>query len=262
MGYFHNCRPDQRFSLLRRTIGLDGVSPVGVIIDWDQRRTIQVATTASEVGDDDEDFFFDALARHIDHIPPNAVEIKVGPDGELLSTSCDPSLDYTEIPNYLPRSAYAPELPAVRRSDLTEVDRLGVQTDLVTYRLGSETRRVCFKYYMTKKNFAVVWHEAHCVASIPKHPNIVPFDSIVVDSVGGGEDKVVGFTTRFIPGGTVLDNVSRVFKLKYLKQLTEVCRRPEPLPSPVQMCSSFCRLSTSSTSDWASSTATSARGTS
>jgi hypothetical protein len=72
-------------------------------------------------------------------------------------------------------------------------------------------------------NHAIIWHEANCLANIPKHPNIVRFDSLVVDAVEGGEDVVVGFTTKFIPGGTVEDNVSRVFKLKYLKQLIAVC---------------------------------------
>ena len=250
MGYFNNCRPDQRFSSAGRTIALDGASPVVIVIDWDQRRTIRVAAPSREVGgdyDDDSDdgFFFDALARHIDHLPADTVAINVGPDGELQSTSCDLDLDSTDIPNYFPRSAYSLELPTVRRSDITEVDRLGVQTDLVTYRLGSETRRVCFKYYMTKKNYSVVWHEAHCLAKIPQHPNIVPFDSLVVDSADGVEEKVVGFTTRFIPGGTVLDNVGRVFKLKYLKQLIEVCRLHRRLGQDIYLL--FCRLSTSST---------------
>lgn len=59
-----------------------------------------------------------------------------------------------------------------------------------------------------------------------------------VDSAGGGggEDEVVGFTTKFIPGGTVLNNVSRVFKLKYLKQLIEVCRLITPWPDQENIC--------------------------
>ncbi|KAK3322924.1 hypothetical protein B0H66DRAFT_602347 [Apodospora peruviana] len=53
---------------------------------------------------------------------------------------------------------------------------------------------------------------------IPKHPNIVPFDALVVDKLDG-VDRVVGFTTRFIPGGNLDENKTRVFKLKYLEQL-------------------------------------------
>ncbi|KAK3309478.1 uncharacterized protein B0T15DRAFT_481170 [Chaetomium strumarium] len=152
-------------------------------------------------------------------ISPEIIQISVGPDGDLPSTSCDPNLDLTEVANYRPRSVWPPELPTVRRRQLTELDRLGVQTDLVSYRLGAETRIVCFKYYCTNRNYAVIWHEANCLANMPKHPNIVHFDSLVVDHVEGGEDVVVGFTTKFIPGDTVIDNVSRVFKLKYLRQL-------------------------------------------
>ena len=37
-----------------------------------------------------------------------------------------------------------------------------------------------------------------------QHPNIVPFDKVVVDELEGG---LVGFTTKFIPGGT-LDETS------------------------------------------------------
>ncbi|KAK4108087.1 hypothetical protein N656DRAFT_792802 [Canariomyces notabilis] len=56
---------------------------------------------------------------------------------------------------------------------------------------------------------------------MPKHPNIVPFDSLVVDRIDG-VDRVVGFTTRYIPGGTLYENKERVFKLKYLEQLINV----------------------------------------
>jgi hypothetical protein len=42
------------------------------------------------------------------------------------------------------------------------------------------------------------------VALLSKHrPNIVPFDRIVLDEV---ERRVVGFTTLFIPGGTLDEN--------------------------------------------------------
>ncbi|KAK1764359.1 hypothetical protein QBC33DRAFT_197215 [Phialemonium atrogriseum] len=55
---------------------------------------------------------------------------------------------------------------------------------------------------------------------IPRHPSIVRLDRLVVDTADG-LDKVVGFTTPFVPGGTVLDSVSRVFTFKYLKKLVE-----------------------------------------
>ncbi|KAG8418349.1 hypothetical protein J3458_005770 [Metarhizium acridum] len=52
---------------------------------------------------------------------------------------------------------------------------------------------------------------------LPQHPNIVPLDRLVLDEVNG---RVVGFTTLYIPGGTLSKNKSRTFKLKWLRQLT------------------------------------------
>lgn len=52
-----------------------------------------------------------------------------------------------------------------------------------------------------------------------KHPNIVPFDKMVVDEIEG---RFVGFTSKYIPGGTLEENPTRTFKLKWLHQLTDV----------------------------------------
>jgi len=79
-------------------------------------------------------------------------------------------------------------------------------------------RQVVFKYYITENDVVSWWHEANCVMRMPRHPNIVPFDSLVVDTVGS-VDRVVGFTTHYIPGGTLSENKDRVFKPKYLEQL-------------------------------------------
>jgi hypothetical protein len=217
MGYFDDCRPDQRF-----TAGISGWLSGGTrltVIDWDQRRTIAVVTTWVE---EDNDVIFEALAEHIDNIPADAVSIKVSRDGELLSCCLNTDEDPTVIPFYPSAADFPQGLRKIRRSDLTEIDRLGVQADATTYEsLSGQIRRVVFKYYTNRSNIAAFWHELNCVIRLPKHPNIVPFDCLVFDTFDG-EDKVVGFTAPFIPGGTVLDNISRVFKLKYLKQLIEV----------------------------------------
>lgn len=52
-----------------------------------------------------------------------------------------------------------------------------------------------------------------------KHPNIVPFGKVVIDEVEGG---IVGFTSKYIPGGTLDENQARAFKLKWLHQLIQV----------------------------------------
>jgi hypothetical protein len=217
MGYFDDCRPDQRFTADSGSWRAGGTRLA--VIDWDQRRTIAVLTTWVE---EDNDVVFEALAEHIDNIPADAVSIKVSRDGELLSCCLDPDEDPAVIPFYPSLADFPQELRKIRRSDLTEIDRLGLQADLTTYEsLPGQIRRVVFKYYLNRSNIAAFWHELNCVIRLPKHPNIVPFDCLVFDIVDG-KDKVVGFTAPFIPGGTVLDNISRVFKLKYLKQLIEV----------------------------------------
>lgn len=52
-----------------------------IIIDWDQRHFTAVATAWKE---DEEEFFLDALAEHIDDIPSDVMQIEVGEEGELL----------------------------------------------------------------------------------------------------------------------------------------------------------------------------------
>lgn len=213
MGYFDNCRPDQRFTIRQKFFDHCAVN------DWDERRTVTVCTSWAE---QDDDAIIHILAQHIDDIPVDAVLIEVSRDGKLLHCSSDVADDRTMIPFYPLATDFPRELWRIRRSDLTEVDRLGIQADLVIHEPSpGQVRRLAFKYYINETQVPIFWHEVNCVLRIPKHPNIVPFDSLVVDTVNG-EDKVVGFTTPFIEGGTIDDNKDRVFKFKYLKQLLEV----------------------------------------
>lgn len=191
-----------------------------VVSDWDERRIVAVVTPGVEA---DDDFIIDTLARHIDSIPEDAVRIDVSSDGELISSSCDVAEDWTMAPFYPSASDFPPEIDTVRRSDLTEISRLGVQADLCEYEsVPGKMHHVVFKYYTNESQVPVFWHELNCVLKIPKHPNIVPYDKLAIDTLDG-EDKVVGFTAPFIKGGTVDDNPGRVFKLKYLHQLLDVC---------------------------------------
>lgn len=52
---------------------------------------------------------------------------------------------------------------------------------------------------------------------LPPHPNLVPFNRVVLDEQNG---RLVGFTSIYIPGGTIKENKSRTFKLEWLRQLT------------------------------------------
>lgn len=217
MGHFDECTPDQRFTVTGPGFLYNGVGTLKVIIDWDQRRYIAVATAWEEP---DEAFFLDALAEHIDDISSDVVQIEVGEEGELLNSISDLDEDRAIIPFYPSPSDYPSQLRRTRREKLVELDRMGVQVDLCedTSATGTEPKQVAFKYYLNEGNIGIIWDESNCLLRIPNHPNIVPFNSLVVDQVEG-QDKVVGFTTPFIAGGTVLDNVSRPFKLEHLRQL-------------------------------------------
>lgn len=75
------------------------------------------------------------------------------------------------------------------------------------------------KYYCIRMTQEMIWQELHLWKSLPKHPLIADFDRVVVDEV---EERVVGFTTAYIPGGTILENPPRVFKFEWLEQLISV----------------------------------------
>lgn len=79
--------------------------------------------------------------------------------------------------------------------------------------------QVVFKYAFVDQHISPIWREMNLCMRLPKHPHIVPFHSIVVDEI---EWRLVGFTTLYVPGGTLQDNKTRVFKLKWLHQLTAV----------------------------------------
>ena len=215
--HFEDCTTEERFTFSWRRPRFKGY--MWLVRDWDQRRSINVYAPDRKY---DEDFVFDALVKFIDDIDPNTVLVRLSDDGELESSSLDPFDDSSEVPLYPLRTAFPPDIATVRRCDLTEVDRLGFCVDLVTYQpRPGETRQAVFKYYTFEGNLVIFWHEANCVMRMPRHPNIVPFDALVVESLDG-VDRVVGFTTHYVPGLTLSENKDRVFKLKYLEELIDV----------------------------------------
>ncbi|KAF5139044.1 hypothetical protein E5D57_002833 [Metarhizium anisopliae] len=153
------------------------------IIDWDQRRLVSV-TMDEEL--ESEDPAFEQLIKHIDSLPPDVYEIHVSPDGNLISTSADPKDDETRCAYYPPLdSVQRPEgVQVISRSHLQEIDRLGPNVDLVTCPHSSE-----------------------------------PTQKVIVDELEG---RFVGFTTVYVPGGTLEENNTRTFKLKWLHQLINV----------------------------------------
>ncbi|CAH0052105.1 unnamed protein product [Clonostachys solani] len=189
------------------------------VIDWDQRRLVSVVMDEDL---DSEDPAFEHLLKYIDHLPPDVYSIHVTSDGDLISASADPKDDETRCVFRPPvESLQIPDgIKIVSRLDLEELDRLSSHVDLVVCPQSAEpTKRLIFKYYFLFSSYSFVWHEMSLWMRLPKHPNIVPFDSVVVDEIEG---RLVGFTSVFIPGGTLDENKTRCFKLKWLHQLLAV----------------------------------------
>lgn len=220
--YFLHCSTDERFGAESEVAVFENGDLWGgrwLVFDFDQRRTVEVWVPT----EDNEDLVLNAAEEFIDDLPSHVMKIVLSKDGTMLSTNSGPANDDYYAPFYPPRTDFPSNVATVRRKDLTEVDRLGLHVDQVEYSpKPGERRQAVFKYYIIHKNVAIWWHEANCVMRMPPHPNIVPFDALVLDTVAG-VDRVVGFTTRYIPGGTLHEHNDRVFKLKYLEQLIKVC---------------------------------------
>ncbi|EAQ90527.1 hypothetical protein CHGG_02462 [Chaetomium globosum CBS 148.51] len=209
------------------------------VYDIDQRQWISVSTTAPWdsplMRHDHDDAFDDAwealgvqaeelLAEHIDTVAAGVKGIVVEVSGKLrfVKQSCL-GMDY-----YNSRSTLYPllelyQLPqgtfkTILRSDIAELDRLSPGVDLVSY-AGME--KGVFKYAAYHPNgFGDTWMEFQIQARLPKHPNILPVDCLVLDEQTG--KRYIGYTAPFIEGGDLGTNKNRLFKLKHLRQLMEV----------------------------------------
>ncbi len=224
---FSRCKLEYRFCTgMRYPFGNGGHQ--WLLYDWDQRRVIDVLVPGPD--DVQETFVLEAVVKFIDHLPSDVVQVTLSKGGNLVSSSSDLTLDRSWAPFYPARTDFPRRVLTTRRRDLTELERLGVGVDLTPAPDSSHsggTRVVAFKYYLTENDVANSRHETNCVLRL-RHPNIVPFDSLVVDRIEN-VDRVVGFTTRYIPGGTLSENKSRVFKLKYLRELISVGNPPASL---------------------------------
>ncbi|KAI1461297.1 hypothetical protein F4805DRAFT_413543 [Annulohypoxylon moriforme] len=190
------------------------------VTDWDQRRTVSV-TMDGEVEDDN--IAIEHFRLHGNQLSPGIYEINVSNTGEIISTSTDPEDDQNFCVHYpfLHEMSLPEGIQTVRRDELEELDRLGPMTDLVAYPpcAGGTAKKVVFKYHFVFQRAEMTWIEMNLWMRLPHHPNIVPFDRIVVDELEG---RVVGFTNLYVPGGTLEENKSRVFRLEWLRQLIKV----------------------------------------
>ncbi len=197
MGFFEEYDLDSRFKSEFEGWNSHPLRPGyrHAVIDWDQRRTISFWTAERK----DEEFVYEALEELIDDLPTDVVYIKVSDDFELLWSSANAADDRTIVPFYPSPTDFLQDLPKIFRSQLTEIDRLGVHADHTTYQPTGETpvKHVVFKYYTNEGNIAMFWHETNCTLRIPKHPNIVPLDCLVVDSATADGPEMV-IVIRFL----------------------------------------------------------------
>jgi len=190
--------------------------------DWDQLRMVKIKGTA-KLFPPDEDKEVPILAQFADYLSLEVRAVTLDADGFLSGVSTDPEEDDTMFVPYLPFSTVESlaDCRIIQYSKLQELDRLGPGVDLSSYE--DETgnpQKVAFKFNPLAKprRLQMAWNELNLLKSLPPHPNIVPFDRIVLEDV---ESRVIGFTTKYIPGGT-LDNPKVPFRFEWIQQLTKL----------------------------------------
>lgn len=221
MGFYDDCDADERFLAWESQHSDDPPSSIWQKYDFDQRRCITVAIKGQQ--DPDGHVADEFLAKHINDIPRDAVQVGISKDGALISSSADEDLDQTRLPIYPPITAIPEEFQSrvVNLATLVEVERLGAIVDLVIDK--TSLRKYVFKWHIHWKEFIGLWHEMNCMMRLSSHPNVVSLDRLVIAKCGPDEqDRIVGFTMEHVAGGTFEKNKSRVFKMKYLKQLISV----------------------------------------
>ncbi|KAG5987420.1 hypothetical protein E4U54_005001 [Claviceps lovelessii] len=213
---------------------LHGGPYVWYIADIDQRRYFAVTydppVPLQNVEDVDatEEICINQLQKYINKLGSGVHGIRfTEPDGPVTLVT-DPEEDVTQYANNHPLKALKLPFPVkiVYLTNLTELDRLVNQVDLVSYQEvphvdGRVETIAVFKYWFIQNSMFRTWRELECWSRLPRdHPHIVPFDSVVLDNI---TDGVVGFTSLFIPGGSLDDTATtRPFRLRWLHQLLSV----------------------------------------
>lgn len=192
------------------------------IWDWDQLRIVKIKGPAN-LFTSDEYKEIPILAQFVDYLSPEVRAVEVDDDGLIRGVSRELGEDESWFVPYPPFSI-AKSLAGcrtVKHSQLNELDRLGLFVDVSSYEDEYHNlRTVAFKFNVLGKplRLKMAWDEIHIVKSLPPHPNIVPFDSVILEDV---ESRVIGFTTKYIPGGTLSDP-KKPFLFEWLQQLTQL----------------------------------------
>ncbi|KAJ5826710.1 hypothetical protein N7447_003473 [Penicillium robsamsonii] len=190
--------------------------------DWDQLRMVKIKGTA-KIFPPEKDRELSILARFADYLSPDVRAITVDDDGLLTRVSTNLEEDDTLFLAYIPFSLCGSlaDCRTIQYSKLQELDRLGPFIDLISYENESGIpQKVIFKFNVLNKPLRIqmAWDELNILNRLPPHPNIIPFDRVVLEDQ---ESRVIGFTTKYIPGGT-LANLKILFRFEWLQQLTQV----------------------------------------
>jgi len=189
--------------------------------DWDRLRMTKVKGTA-KLFPPEEEIEVSILSRFADFLSPEIRAVTVDDEGLISGLSTDLEEDGTMFIGYPSFLTTEPlhDCRTIHYSKLQELDRLGPDVDLSTYYDESGiSQKVAFKFNPIGKprRLKMAWNELNLLKSLPPHQNIVPFDRVVLEDV---ESRVIGFTTKYIPGGT-LDNSKPPFLFEWI-QLTQL----------------------------------------
>ncbi|KAF9887224.1 hypothetical protein FE257_010478 [Aspergillus nanangensis] len=173
---------------------------------WDRLRMVKVKGTA-KLFPPDEDKFTQLRSTTMDFLLQSR-SIRKRMILFLLHIFPSRSLDRSPI--------------AVQSSTLHFGSSIGLDQVLISHHMNEFgiPQRVAFKFNPFEKplRLQMAWDELNLLKSLPPHPNIVPFDRVVLEDM---ESRVIGFTTKYIPGGT-LDNTKVPFGFEWMKQLTQL----------------------------------------
>ncbi|KAJ8062784.1 hypothetical protein OCU04_008041 [Sclerotinia nivalis] len=190
--------------------------------DWDQLRMIKLKGTLKVLPPDENKGNL-ILAQFADYLSPEVRAVQLDDDGLICGVSQDSEEDERILVPYPPFSTVKSlaGCRTIKHSQLQELDRLAPFVDLSSYEDENQnTRTVAFKFNVLSKplRLEMAWNEINLLKSLPPHPNLVPFDGVVLEDV---ESRVIGLTTKYIPGGSLGD--SKIpFRFEWLQQLTQV----------------------------------------
>lgn len=153
-------------------------------------------------------------------LSPEVRAITVDDDGLLTRVSTDPEEDETFFIGNIPFSLCQSlaRCSIIYFSRLQELDRLGPGVDLSSY----DSLKVAFKFNPLDmpRRLQMSWKEMNLLNKLPPYRNIVPFDRLVLEDA---ESRVIGFTTKYILGGTLANaDPKGPSRFEWLQQLTQV----------------------------------------